>query len=76
MISNSSTQNQKIKTLVVDDEELGQIRMQQLLEDESEFVVSGICSGGQDAIDWLLEHRCDLVFLDIQMPEVDGFAVV
>ena len=62
--------------LIVDDEELGRKRIQQLLKDESDFCIKGLCENGQQAIEWLRSNSCDLVFLDIQMPEVDGLDVV
>lgn len=65
-----------IRTLIVDDEELGRLRVQQLLEHQPDFEVVGVCSGGADAVQWLQNAQCDLLFLDIQMPETDGFAVI
>lgn len=68
--------DQNIRVLIVDDEELGRLRMQQLLEHELSFTIAASCGGGEEAVDWLVNNQCDLVFLDIQMPEVDGFEVI
>lgn len=65
-----------IKVLIVDDEELGRLRVQQLLEDNECIEIVGICDSGESAICWLEKQRCDLVFLDIQMPEINGFDVI
>lgn len=63
----------KITTLIVDDEPLARERIRTLLEGEEEFEVVGECGDGADAIDAVQRLRPDLVFLDIQMPEIDGF---
>jgi two-component system LytT family response regulator len=47
-----------------------------LLADEPGVTVLGEASGGREAIDAILEQRPDLVFLDIQMPDVNGFEVL
>lgn len=64
-----------IRALIVDDEALARERVRSLLEGTDVTVIEE-CSGGRDAVDAILEHRPDLVFLDVQMPDLDGFEVL
>jgi two-component system LytT family response regulator len=66
----------KIRTLIVDDEMLGRRLIRRLLADEAGFQVIGECSDGKRAVDAIRKEKPDLVFLDIQMPELDGFGVL
>lgn len=66
----------KIRTLVVDDEPLARRRLARLLEAEPGVEVIGVCAGGREAVDAIRADRPDLVFLDVQMPELDGFGVL
>ncbi|HYL64307.1 MAG TPA: LytTR family DNA-binding domain-containing protein [Candidatus Methylomirabilis sp.] len=66
----------RIRTLIVDDEPLGRERIRHLLAGDPEIEVAGECSDGRQAIAAIGEHKPDLVFLDVQMPEVDGFGVL
>ncbi|HEY2513687.1 MAG TPA: response regulator [Polyangiaceae bacterium] len=66
----------KIRTLIVDDEPLARRRVESLLKGDSDFEVVGECADGRAAIEAIAAHRPDLVFLDVQMPELDGFAVL
>ena len=65
-----------IKALIVDDEPLARQRIRQLLADESDFEVAGEAGNGLEAVTIIDSLRPDLVFLDIQMPELDGFGVI
>ena len=66
----------KIRTLIVDDEPLGRERIRTLLGDDAEVEVVGECSNGKQAVAAIERTRPDLVYLDVQMPEMDGFAVL
>ncbi len=66
----------KIKTLIVDDEPLARDRVKRLLRDEHDIEIIGECGNGREAIAAINAQRPDLVFLDIQMPEKNGFEVV
>lgn len=66
----------KIRTLIVDDEPLGRERIRTLLAGDLEIEVVGECADGRQAITAIEERKPDLVFLDVQMPEVDGFGVL
>jgi len=63
----------KIRTLIVDDEPLARERVRSLLKSETDFEVIAECANGAEAISAVKEHRPDLIFLDIQMPGMDGF---
>jgi two-component system LytT family response regulator len=65
-----------IRTLLVDDEPLGRRGIVQRLHAESDFEIVGECDDGAAAIEAIPELRPDLVFLDLQMPEVNGFDVI
>lgn len=66
----------KIRTLVVDDEEMARERVLSFLRDEPDVEVVGQCSEGAEAVRAIQQHGPDLVFLDVQMPGVDGFGVI
>lgn len=66
----------KIKTLIVDDEPLARDRLQKLLDAEGDVTVLGQCTNGKEAVKAIREKAPDLVFLDVQMPELDGFGVL
>jgi two-component system, LytTR family, response regulator len=66
----------KIRTLIVDDEALARDRLRQLLEQEAEIQIIGECADGCEAVAAIQQSSPDLVFLDVQMPELDGFGVL
>jgi len=66
----------KINTLIVDDEPLARDRVRRFLRDEHDIQIIGECGNGREAVRAIKEQRPDLVFLDIQMPEKNGFEVV
>ena len=65
-----------IRVLLSDDETLARERLRSLLEEEPDLEIVAECGDGKSAIATIRRERPDLVFLDIQMPEVDGFGVV
>ena len=65
----------KIRTLVVDDEPVARARVLSLLRDEADIEVVGECSTGPQAVSVIEATSPDLVFLDVQMPQMDGFAL-
>ena len=65
-----------IRTLIVDDEPLCRERVRSLLAPWPQIEVVGECAFGADAIRMLGAHQFDLLFLDIQMPDVTGFEVI
>jgi two-component system LytT family response regulator len=66
----------KIRTLIVDDEPLARQRVRLLLQEEPDVEITGECDNGTDAVRTIEAERPDLLFLDIQMPEMDGFTVL
>jgi two-component system LytT family response regulator len=66
----------KIRVAIVDDEELARERMRALLSEHTDIEVVAECSDGAEALRAIDDKNPDLVFLDVQMPEVDGFEVV
>ena len=65
-----------IRAAIVDDEPLARRRIRNLLAKAPDVEVIAECANGKDAIESLEESPPDLLFLDIQMPEVDGFDVL
>ena len=65
-----------VRTLIVDDERMARKRLRTLLAADADIDVIGECTNGRDAVITINERSPDLVFLDVQMPELDGFAVV
>jgi len=65
-----------IRTLIVDDEPLARQGLRVLLEEEPDVEIAAECADGLEALDALRELRPDLVFLDVQMPEMGGFEVL
>ncbi|MBU8894056.1 LytTR family DNA-binding domain-containing protein [Corallococcus sp. M34] len=65
-----------IRVVVVDDEPLARERLRDLLAETSDMQVVAECRDGHEAITALEDERPDLVFLDVQMPEPDGFGVI
>ena len=66
----------KICTMVVDDEPLARSNLTVLLRRDPEIVLVGECGSGVDAPEEIRRAKPELLFLDIQMPECDGFDVL
>ena len=66
----------KITATIVDDEPLARERIRTLLEVEPDIEVLAECASGPEAVEALRERPTDLLFLDVQMPEMDGFQVL
>ena len=65
-----------MKALVIDDEELARRRVLNLLEEVNEIEVIGECSNGRNAIERINSDKPDLIFLDINMKDMNGFEVL
>jgi two-component system, LytTR family, response regulator len=65
-----------LRTLVVDDEKLARDRLSGFLARLGGVELIGEASNGVEAVQMIQEHRPDLVFLDVQMPGMDGFEVL
>jgi len=66
----------KIRALIVDDEPLARERIRGLLAEDADVEVVGECSDGKEAVEAVRRLAPDLVFLDVQMAEMDGFSVL
>src|SRR5687768_10740227 len=67
---------ERIRTLIVDDEKPARRRLAELLGREPEIEVTGEARDGREAVDLVQAQTPDLMFLDIQMPDLDGFGVL
>lgn len=65
-----------LRVAVVDDEPLGRERIRALLADEPDIILVGEYSAGEEAVAGSADSPPDLIFLDVQMPGLDGFGVV
>jgi two-component system LytT family response regulator len=65
-----------MRVLIVDDEPLACERIRTLLAGERDIEIAGECHDGRAAVEAIRRTAPDLVFLDVQMPEMDGFAVL
>ncbi|HVL68704.1 MAG TPA: LytTR family DNA-binding domain-containing protein [Vicinamibacterales bacterium] len=66
----------KIRTIVVDDEPLARERLTSLLAGEKDIELVAQCRDGEEAVAAIERHTPDLVFLDVQMPGLNGFQVI
>jgi two-component system LytT family response regulator len=66
----------RIRTVIVEDEPPARERLVRLLETEPDVSVVATCGDGHEAVDAITQHEPDLVFLDVQLPELDGFEVL
>ena len=67
------TSRDEIRALIVDDEPLARSNITTLLRNDPELTVIGECGSGTEALGEIRMARPDLLFLDVQMPECDGF---
>ena len=72
----SKVDRMKIHALIVDDEPLVRKRIRRFLNDHADVHVVGECGDGATAVNTIKKESPDLVFLDVQMPGLDGFGVL
>jgi two-component system LytT family response regulator/two-component system response regulator LytT len=65
-----------LRVVIVDDEPLARQELQYLLENAGEVEVLAVGGNGIEAVELIRTHRPDVVFLDVQMPGLDGFGVL
>jgi two-component system LytT family response regulator len=65
-----------IRAVIVDDEELARQLLREYLRESGAVEVAAECANGFEAVKAISEHKPDLVFLDVQMPKLDGFEVL
>jgi two-component system, LytTR family, response regulator len=72
----TKAEQRKLRTIVVDDEELARQVLRELLSAREEIEVVAECRNGLEAVKAVAEHKPDLLFLDVQMPKLTGFDVL
>lgn len=65
-----------IRTLIIDDVQLARERLKRCLADEPDVQIVGECDNGAQAVTFIRDLSPDLIFLDVQMPALDGFGVL
>jgi two-component system, LytTR family, response regulator len=65
-----------IRAVIADDEALARKFIRRMLKDDHDVEIVGECANGKEAVAMIRKQNPDLVFLDVQMPEMDGFAVL
>jgi len=72
----SGVMDKKIRAVIVDDEELARQMLREFLSAHQEIEIAAECANGFEAVKAVTELKPDLIFLDIQMPKLDGFEVL
>lgn len=69
-------ETERLRLVIVDDEPLARETLRLLARRDREAVVVAECRNGEEAVESVREHRPDVIFLDVQMPGLDGFDVL
>jgi two-component system LytT family response regulator len=67
---------EKIRAIIIEDEELGRELIKNYLKDQSGVEIIAECENGFEGIKTIQEMKPDLIFLDIQMPKLNGFEML
>lgn len=65
-----------MKVLIIDDEELARISLAEMLESVGDLEIAGFAVNGPDALKKIIESKPDAIFLDVEMPGLNGFEVL
>jgi two-component system, LytTR family, response regulator len=65
-----------MRALIVDDEAPARSKLRQLLQEQSDIAIAGECANGPEAVLAAVETPVDVMFLDVEMPDMDGFEVL
>jgi len=65
-----------LRVVIVDDEAVARSCLRRLLASHADVTIAAEAADGRSAVDAIVRHKPDVVFLDIRMPELDGFEVV
>lgn len=68
--------SEELRVLIVDDEMLARQRLEDLLQDRSDVTIVGMATNGEQAVEHIRRDNPDLVFLDVQMPGLNGLDVI
>lgn len=71
-----ATEAKHIRAIIIDDEPLGRTVIREMLRGDADIEIIGECANGHEAVELISRARPELLFLDVQMPEVDGFEVL
>lgn len=66
----------KIRSIIIDDEKVARQGVSVLLSKDNDFELLDMCANGKQAIESIVHFEPDLIFLDIQMPDMNGFDVL
>ncbi|HPC62276.1 MAG TPA: response regulator [Verrucomicrobiota bacterium] len=66
----------KIRTIIADDQLLARESLRRMLQHEPDIEVVALAKGGREAVEAINRLKPDLVFLDVEMPGLDGFGVI
>ena len=72
----AKTRGAELRAVIVDDEELARALLREYVESSPGIEIVAECANGFEAVKAIAEHKPDLVFLDVQMPKLDGFEVL
>ena len=72
----AEVEQQTLRAVIVDDEELARGFLREMLAAHPEIEIVAECANGFEAVKAIAEGAPDLVFLDVQMPKLDGFEVL
>lgn len=72
----TSAPKTKIRTVLVDDEQLARQVLREFISAHADLEIAAECSNGFEAVKAVAEQKPDLLFLDVQMPKLDGFEVL
>src|ERR1700691_1153661 len=75
-VAHSTRNSMPLSAVIVDDEQLARDELAYLLKNADDVTVVAQGKNGLEAISLIREHNPDLVFLDVQMPGLDGFGVI
>jgi two-component system, LytTR family, response regulator len=76
MSATAAPARKTIRTMIVEDEPLGRERIRTLLSGDAQIEIVKECANGREAVSAIAKLKPDLIFLDVQMPEMNGFEVV
>src|SRR5215470_8152742 len=69
-LTDATDYDMKIRTLIVDDQLMAREMLRRMLKDEPDIEIVAMPASGQEAVEAILRLKPDLVFLDVQMPEL------
>lgn len=73
---NSAQTTKSIRTLIVDDQSMARELLRRMLKDQPDIEIVGTAGSGPEALQAIHQLSPDLVFLDVRMPDLDGFGVI